>query len=345
MAVDRRHRAVGALLEPGREDERARARGDAYAPRAAHGWSRSPTSSPRRCAARWTTPGSTTLYSHQADALHAALDGPTIVTTGHRLGQVAVLSTADARASCPPTAAARALYLYPTKALAQDQARALARASALHKRPPGDLRRRHAAGRARGDPQAQRTSSSPTPTCSTSGSSPTTPRGASCFANLAFVVVDEAHVYRGVFGSHVGNVLRRLRRLAAILRHRAALPARQRDDRQPARARRAAHRPGRLQPDRPRRRPDGRAPGRDVEPAAARRGLGLRGSALAEAAELFSELIAAGARTICFMKSRKGVELILRHAPRPARRRARRADRALPRRLHAAAAPGASSGG
>ena len=35
-------------------------------------------------------------------------------------------------------------------------------------------------------------------------------------ANLAFVVVDEAHVYRGVFGSHVGNVLRRLRRIAAI---------------------------------------------------------------------------------------------------------------------------------
>src|SRR6202035_2273344 len=36
------------------------------------------------------------------------------------------------------------------------------------------------------------------------------------FANLAFVVVDEAHVYRGVFGSHVANVLRRLRRAAAI---------------------------------------------------------------------------------------------------------------------------------
>src|SRR6202035_5122864 len=35
------------------------------------------------------------------------------------------------------------------------------------------------------------------------------------FANLAFVVVDEAHVYRGVFGSHVGNVLKRLRRAAA----------------------------------------------------------------------------------------------------------------------------------
>ena len=42
--------------------------------------------------------------------------------------------------------------------------------------------------------------------------------------------------------------------------------------------------------------------------------LGVRGSALYEAAEVFSELITAGARTICFMKSRKGVELILRHA-------------------------------
>ena len=42
--------------------------------------------------------------------------------------------------------------------------------------------------------------------------------------------------------------------------------------------------------------------------------LGVRGSALYEAAEVFSELIRAGARTICFMKSRKGIELILKHA-------------------------------
>ena len=42
------------------------------------------------------------------------------------------------------------------------------------------------------------------------------------FSNLAVVVVDEAHVYRGVFGSHVANVLRRLRRIAARLRDRAA---------------------------------------------------------------------------------------------------------------------------
>ena len=52
-------------------------------------------------------------------------------------------------------------------------------------------------------------------------------------ANLAWMVVDEAHVYRGVFGSHVANVLRRLRRLARAYGSRAPLRAHERDDRQP----------------------------------------------------------------------------------------------------------------
>ena len=133
-------------------------------------------------------------------------------------------------------------------------------------------------------------------------------------ANLAFVVVDEAHVYRGVFGSHVANVLRRLRRLAAI--HGTA--------------------PRFILASATIANPLDLAQGltglegfelidADGAPRAERRiamwnpplldeNLGLRGSALAEAAELFSELIASGARTICFMKSRKGIELILRHA-------------------------------
>ena len=55
--------------------------------------------------------------------------------------------------------------------------------------------------------------------------------------NLRYVVVDEAHVYRGVFGSHVANVLRRLRRTGARVRRGAAVPARVRDDREPRRAR------------------------------------------------------------------------------------------------------------
>ena len=59
-------------------------------------------------------------------------------------------------------------------------------------------------------------------------------------ANLALVVVDEAHVYRGVFGSHVANVLRRLRRLADAYGTRAAVRAHLGDDREPAVARAAS---------------------------------------------------------------------------------------------------------
>ena len=55
-------------------------------------------------------------------------------------------------------------------------------------------------------------------------------------ANLRWIVVDEAHTYRGVFGSHVANVLRRLRRVARLYRAEPTLPAGLGDDRQPGRA-------------------------------------------------------------------------------------------------------------
>ena len=114
--------------------------------------------------------------------------------------------------------------------------------SASRPRAARDLRRRHAARAARGDPPQRPTSSSPTPTCCTSGSCPTTRAWANFFANLAVVVVDEAHVYRGVFGSHVANVLRRLRRIADAYGTAPRFLLAQRDDRQPGRAGRAADR-------------------------------------------------------------------------------------------------------
>ena len=67
-------------------------------------------------------------------------------------------------------------------------------------------------------------------------------RWADFFFRLSLVVVDEAHVCRGVFGSHVAMVLRRLRRLVAHYGGRPALVPGERDDRQPRRARDAAHR-------------------------------------------------------------------------------------------------------
>ena len=154
------------------------------------------------------------------------------------------------------------------------------------------------------------------------------------FANLAVVVIDEAHVYRGVFGSHVANVLRRLRRICELYgtAPRFLLASARRS---PTRAswptrltglddvhgdRRATARPGTQAHD------------RDVEPAGHRRGdAGARRSALAEAADLLAELVIEGARTIVFMKSRKAVELMARFAA--ARARAAAASRELAERI------------
>ena len=60
-----------------------------------------------------------------------------------------------------------------------------------------------------------RTWCSPTPTCCTRASCRTTRSGRRLFQNLRFVVIDELHAYRGVFGSHLANVLRRLKRICA----------------------------------------------------------------------------------------------------------------------------------
>ena len=158
--------------------------------------------------------GVTSLYRHQAAAWEAAARGENvIVTTGTASGKSLAfnLPVADAVARAPSSAA---LYLYPTKALAQDQARALAALRLEGLRPAiydGDTetdRRR----------QIRRWANVilTNPDMLHVGVLPHHDRWGDVFANLRFVVVDEAHVYRGVFGSHVANVLRRLRRIARL---------------------------------------------------------------------------------------------------------------------------------
>jgi DEAD/DEAH box helicase domain-containing protein len=256
--------------------------------------------------------GVSELYEHQAQALHAAFNGPTIVTTGTASGKSLCFQLPTLQVLTSDRTA-RALFLYPTKSLAQDQARAL-NSFGLHTtvRPAiydGDTpRAERAAIRKRSNLIITN------PDMLHVGILPHHHAWDDVLANLAFVVVDEAHVYRGVFGSHVANVLRRLRRAAAI--HGSA-PRFLLASATIANPVELAEGLTGL--------PDFNLVDRDAAPAAARRvamwnpplldeELGLRGSALYEAAEVFAELITAGARTICFMKSRKGVELILRHA-------------------------------
>ncbi|HSI97239.1 MAG TPA: DEAD/DEAH box helicase, partial [Gaiellaceae bacterium] len=158
--------------------------------------------------------GVTALYRHQAESWEAARRGENvIVTTGTASGKSLAFSlpVLDAIAREPKT---RALYLYPTKALAQDQARALAELRVKGVKPAiydGDTpsERRW---------QIRKWSNLvlTNPDMLHVGVLPHHDRWGDVLHNLRYVVVDEAHIYRGVFGSHVANVLRRLRRLARV---------------------------------------------------------------------------------------------------------------------------------
>ena len=112
---------------------------------------------------------------------------------------------------------ARALYLYPTKALTYDQlddlmqwANGLAGEAETSACIPTTATRR----RMRAPPSGRAaTSSSAIRTCCTRASCRTTRSGRSCLRICDFIVVDELHTYRGVFGSHLANLFRRLARI------------------------------------------------------------------------------------------------------------------------------------
>jgi DEAD/DEAH box helicase domain-containing protein len=171
--------------------------------------------------------GVTQLYTHQAEAAGHVLAGRNVVV---------VTPTASGKTLCynlpvlhtilqaPST---RALYLFPTKALAQDQLAELhGLAEAIEDEAgialgvftydgdtPQDARRaiRQSAHIALTNPDMLH-----------AGILPHHPRWAKLFENLRFIVIDELHAYRGVFGSHLANILRRLRR---VCRHYGSDPA------------------------------------------------------------------------------------------------------------------------
>jgi DEAD/DEAH box helicase domain-containing protein len=254
--------------------------------------------------------GIESLWSHQADALECARRGHTIVTTGTASGKSLAfnLPVLDTLASDP---AARAFYLYPTKALAQDQARKLSQLGGRflrHAIYDGDTPRE--------ERRAIRQRSNlilTNPDMLHVGVLPNHRSWGDLLANLAWVVVDEAHVYRGVFGSHVANVLRRLRRLAraygaeprfVLTSATIANPVQLAEGLTGLDVRLVDH--------------DG-APHAEREvvmwnPPLVDEALGKRASALSEAAMLLAGLVEREVRTICFMKSRRGVELIQRFA-------------------------------
>jgi DEAD/DEAH box helicase domain-containing protein len=164
--------------------------------------------------------GIRSLYTHQAAAVDHALQGTNVmVATASASGKtlcynVAVLQ----RFLTDPAAGGRAMYLFPTKALAQDQLRVLRELFCPDILKPGEF------DAFDGDtPQSERSEIRRTakviltnPDMLHLGILPNHQSWARFLGGLRYVVVDEAHTYRGVFGSHVANVLRRLRRLCRL---------------------------------------------------------------------------------------------------------------------------------
>jgi DEAD/DEAH box helicase domain-containing protein len=254
------------------------------------------------------------LWSHQADALESARRGHTMVTTGTASGKSLAfnLPVLDTLAADP---SARAFYLYPTKALAQDQARKLSGLATAS----GGRFLRHAiydGDTPREERRAIRQRSNlilTNPDMLHVGVLPNHRNWGDVLANLAYVVVDEAHVYRGVFGSHVANVLRRLRRLARAYGADPRFVLTSATIANPRQLGEALTGLEMLLVDR-----DG-APHAERQvvmwnPPLVDEQLGKRASALSEAAKLLADLVSRDVRTICFLKSRRGVELIQRFA-------------------------------
>jgi DEAD/DEAH box helicase domain-containing protein len=250
------------------------------------------------------------LYSHQREALSAAWAGPAIVTTGTASGKSLCFNLPTLELLCRDTRA-RALYLYPTKALAQDQARALTAFGLSERVRPaiydGDTPRE-----ARAQIRRRANVVLTNPDMLHVGILPNHAAWATLFANLAIVVIDEAHVYRGVFGSHVANVVRRLRRIAAAYGTEPRFLLASATVANPVEL---AERLTGLEDVALIDRDGSPAPHRQLamwNPPLTDAVLGTRRSALAEAGELLARLVRSGARTICFIKSRKGVEVLTR---------------------------------
>ncbi|HVL99933.1 MAG TPA: DEAD/DEAH box helicase [Egibacteraceae bacterium] len=269
---------------------------------------------------RLSLAGVGSLYTHQAEALEHVRSGRSvIVATGTASGkslcyQLPLLETLvrDDRAT--------ALYLAPTKALGHDQLRALRAFRVPHVRAAtydGDT--------PRGDREAVRRTANvvlTNPDMLHVGILPAHRRWADFLRRLALVIVDECHVARGVFGSHVAAILRRLRRLAE---HYSSGPGR--SGRGPVfvlasatignPAEHAANLTGLQVAEVVR---DG-SPRPPVtlglwEPPLTDVASGARRSTLAESADLLAGLVDEGPATLAFVKSRKAAEIVAATARR-----------------------------
>ncbi|MBT2402216.1 MULTISPECIES: DEAD/DEAH box helicase [unclassified Streptomyces] len=281
-------------------------------------------------------------WEHQAAAAEHALDGESVVVatgtaSGKSLAYLApVLSALADGAEAPNGRGVTALYLAPTKALAADQRRAVRELAA----PLGNAVRPAVYD---GDTPVEEREwvrqyanyVLTNPDMLHRGILPAHPRWSSFLKALRYVVIDECHTYRGVFGSHVAQVLRRLRRLCARYGSEPVFLLASATASDPAAA------ASRLTGVPVTEVADDASPRGEVvfalwEPPLltdlkGERGAPVRRTATAETADLLTDLVVQGVRTVAFVRSRRGAELISVIA----QERLAAVDRSLPPRVAA----------
>ncbi len=257
--------------------------------------------------------GITRLYSHQAAAIRTALDGQDVVV---------VTPTASGKTMCfnvpvlqriAEKPDARALYLFPTKALAQDQyveLHELARAAGGRIKTytyDGDT-----PASARKSIRAAGSIILTNPDMLHTGIMPGHTGWIKLFENLEFVVIDEVHHYRGIFGSHVANVLRRLDRLCRFYGSKPSFICCSATIANPGEI--AEHLTGRkFAVVDENGAPAGQKTFLVVNPPVVNEELGIRRGVVNEVRRLAARTLAAEAQTIVFARSRLRVEILVNY--------------------------------
>ena len=259
------------------------------------------------------------LYSHQSEAWTRSHRGENIIlSTGTASGKTLAYNL-PVFASLLQDENARALYVFPTKALAQDQLSSLSNIlTILHRLAPD--RRPLIPSIYDGDtPSANRPAIRgksrivlTNPDMLHTGILPHHTNWLDFFANLKVIVIDEAHTYRGVFGSHVANVIRRIKRVAQFYGVKPQFILASATIGNPKQlAEKLIEEPVTLIDD------DGSARGPRhfliYNPPLMDESLGLRKSSLLEGVRLARELVNSNVQTVVFARSRRSVEIILRY--------------------------------